>query len=419
MTGMRARALVPACTVACALLAAGGAGAASGPSVTAGPTVTGTLQAGKKLTARTGTWLGTGTITYHFQWYRCDAYAAHCSSIHGSTKATYSEVAKDVGHSLGVTVTATDSTGTAPAYAPVAGLVAAATSTLAATAQPVLAGDPIVGTAIDVQAAAWSSTPAATTYAWLRCNANGRACAPITGQTASTYTLTSADLGFTVMAAVTGTAGKVKQTVLTLRSDVVRQAPGPLLSAAPTVTGTLQQGKKLTGFQGTWTSGGAITYAFQWYRCDANAAHCSSIHGSTKSTYTLVAKDVGQTLALTVRATDSTGTTAAYASVAGLVAPASSTLAATAQTGLAGDAAVGTALTAQAPTWSATPTATTYAWLRCNTNGRACAAIAGQTSGSYTLTAADVDHTIVAAVTGTSGASKVTALSLPSALVHT
>ncbi|HTR33189.1 MAG TPA: hypothetical protein VMH47_04885, partial [Gaiellaceae bacterium] len=62
---------------------------------------------------------------------------------------------------------------------------------------------------------------------------------------------------------------------------------------------------------------------------------------------------------------------------------------------------------------------TTYAWLRCNTNGRACVAIAGQTSGSYTLTAADVDHTIVAAVTGTSGSAKQTVLSLPSGVVHT
>ena len=419
MTGMRNRAIAAACALTGALLAVGGAGAAAGPSATTGPTVTGTLQAGKKLTALTGTWLGTGTISYHFQWYRCDANAAHCSSIHGSTKATYTEVAKDVGHSLGVTVTATDANGTAPAYAPVAGLVAAANSTLVPTVQPVLAGDPIVGTAIDVQAAAWSGTPTTTTYAWLRCNANGRACAAIAGQTASSYTLTTADLGFTVMAAVTGTAGTAKETVLTLRSDVVRQAPGPVLSAAPTVTGTLQQGKKLTGFQGTWTSGGTITYAFQWYRCDANAAHCSSIHGATKATYTEVSADAGHSLGLTVRATDSTGTTPAYAAVAGLVAAKTSTLAATGQTGLAGDAAVGTALTAQAPAWSAAPTSTTYAWLRCNTNGRACAAIAGQTTGSYTLTAADVDHTIVAAVTGTSGAAKQTVLSLPSGVVHT
>jgi len=402
-----------------ATVGARGAGAAAGPSATAGPTVSGTLQVGKKLTALSGTWSGTGAVTYTYQWYRCDQNAAHCSSIHGSTKSTYTEVAKDVGHSLALTVTAKDSSGATPAYAPVTGLVTAASTKLVATAQPALAGDPIVGTAIDIQAPAWSATPATTTYAWLRCNANGRACAPIAGQTSASYTLTTADLSFTVMAAVTATLGTQKSTVLSLRSDVVRQAPGPVLSTGPTVTGLLQQGKKLTASPGTWTSGGTITYAYQWYRCDPNGAHCSSIHGATKATYTAVAKDVGQSLGLTVRATDSTGTNPAYAAIAGLIAAPTSALVATGQTGLAGNPAVGTALTAQAPLWSTTPSSTSYAWLRCNGNGRACVTIARQTTGSYTLTSGDVGHTIIAAVTGTSGTAKQTALSLPSALVHT
>lgn len=195
-------------------------------------------------------------------------------------------------------------------------------------------------------------------------------------------------------------------------------ATGPSLTTAPSVSGTLKAGQKLTALTGTWLGSGTITYTFQWYRCDANAAHCSSIHGATKATYTEVAKDVGQTIALTVKATDSTGTTSAYAAVAGLVAAPTSTLVANAQTGLAGNAAVGTALTAQSPTWATAPTASTYAWLRCNANGRACAAIAGQTGGSYTLTADDTGHTIVAVVTGTSGTAKQTVLSLPSGVVH-
>jgi hypothetical protein len=416
---MRLRAAAAVSIVAVPLYALTGAAAATGPSPTTGPSVSGTLKVGQKLAGLSGTWLGSGTVSYKFQWYRCDANAAHCSSIHGATKATYTEVAADAGHSLGLTVNATDSTGPAPAYAPVTGLVAAKTSTLAATAQPPLAGDPIVGTAVAVQTTSWTATPSTTTFTWLRCNANGRACAAIAGQTTASYTLTADDVGHTVLAEVAAAAGTVKQTVMSLRTDVVRQAPGPVLTVAPTVTGTLQQGKKLTGFQGTWTSGGTITYGFQWYRCDANAAHCSSIHGATKASYTEVAKDVGQTLALTVRATDSTGTTPAYAAVSGLVAGPTSTLVATAQTGLAGNAAVGTALTAQAPTWATAPTASTYAWLRCNANGRACTAIAGQTGGSYTLTADDVGHTIIAAVTGTSGTVKQTVLSLPSSLVHT
>lgn len=365
--------------------------------------MTGTLQQGKKLTATTGTWLGTRTITYAFQWYRCDPNVAHCSSIHGATKNTYTLVANDVGHTMALTVRATDSTGTTSGYAPAVGLVAAAAAKVTATAQPPLAGDPIVGASLTVQGAAASAG-----YAWLRCNANGRGCAAIAGETAGTYKLSADDVGHTIVATVTAS----KQTVLSSRSGVVRQSPGPVLTVGPTATGTLQQGKKLTAFPGTWRSGGAVTYAFQWYRCDARAAHCSSVHGATKATYTEVAKDVGHTIGLTVRATDSTGTTPAYASVAGVVA-AVGAVAATSQPGLDGTAAIGSTLKAQAATWTTTLAGVKYAWLRCNANGRACVAIPNETTDSYEPTSADSGHRLVA--TETAGAT--TVLSLASAVV--
>lgn len=374
--------------------------------------MSGTLQQGKKLTALTGTWVGSGTISYAFQWYRCDANAAHCSSIHGATRSTYTEVAKDIGHSLGLTVRATDSTGVAEAYAGVTGLVAAPAATLVATAQPALAGDPIVGTPLTVQNASWSTTPAATAYTWLRCNANGRICAPIAGQTAASYTLTADDAGHTILAAATASTGTAKTTALTIRSAVVRTAPGPVLTAAPSIgTIALQQGKQVSGTTGTWTSGGSIAYAYQWYRCDPLGAHCSSIHGATKATYMLVAKDVGQTIALTVRATDSTGTTAAYASLAGLVAAAGAPLVATTQPKLDGTGAAGSPLKVEPATWNVTASGTAYAWLRCNANGRLCAKIPSESTDSYEPAAADAGHVIVAEVTATSGTLQQTVLS--------
>lgn len=391
--------------------AAAVAHASSGPVPTAQPSVTGTLQVGKKLTALTGTWLASGGVDYAFQWYRCNANVAHCSSIHGATKATYVQVAKDAGKTLALTVRATDANGTTAAYAPAAGLVAPAAATVAATAQPTLEGDPIVGTAVEVQPGTWTTAaPASLTYGWLRCNANGRACAPIAGQTGAAYTVVAADVGDTIVAAVTG----AKETVLSLRTGVVRTTPGPLLAVAPSVTGTLQRGKRLTASPGTWTSGSTISFAYQWYRCDANAAHCSSIHRATKATYTAVAKDAGHTIGLTVKATDATGSTPAYAPVAGLIADANAPAVATAQPALVGDPKVGTALTAQAPKWTTAQTAITNAWLRCNANGRLCTPIAGAKGGTYTLSAADTGHTVVVATT----AQKQTVLSLPSALVH-
>ena len=385
-----------------------------GPTSSSPPAVTGTLQQGAKLTATAGTWAAGGAITYAYQWYRCDPNGAHCSSIHGATKGRYTEVRKDVGQTIGLTVRASDKTGTTTAYAPLAGLVAAPGATPVATKQPPESGEPIVGQGLTAEAAAWTSVPAALKYAWLRCNANGRLCTAVAGATTNTYTLDADDAGHVLLAAVT--AGK--QTVLSLSAGVVRTAPGPVPSGRPTVAGKLQQGSRLTATAGTWGGSGTITYAYQWYRCDANGAHCNSVHGATKGTYTLVAADVDKTIGLTVHATDSTGTTAAYASLAGLIAAKTATLAATAQPTLAGTAAAGQALTIAPGTWSGTPpTAFTYAWLRCNANGRLCVPIAGATAASYTLTADDSSHTIVATVAATVGTAVQAVLTVASSVV--
>ncbi len=376
--------------------------AATGPVAASRPTITGTLQQGKKLVGSPGTWTGSGTITYAYQWYRCDANGAKCSSIHGSTKATYTQVAKDAGHTIALTVRATDTTGTTAAYSSLAGLVTAAGKPVA-TAQPPLTGDPIAGQPLKVEAVSWSAPPSATTYAWQRCNANGRVCTPIAAATTDTYTITAADVGHALLTTVTATVSGAPQTVLSLESGLARSAPGPVAAGRPSIAGTLQQGKQVTANAGAWAGSGAISYAYQWYRCDANGAKCSSVHGATKATYKEVAADVGHTIGLTVRATDSTGTTPAYSSLGGLVAPASATLAATVQPTLSGAAAVGQVLKVTGGTFTTTPASATYGWLQCNANGRLCASIASATSDSYTPAATDSGHTIVAVVTAVAG----------------
>jgi hypothetical protein len=399
------RAVLLLAVAAAAAGSAARAEAATGPVASARPTIAGTLQQAKKLTASPGTWSGSGAITYAYQWYRCDGSGAHCSSVHGATKATYVQVAKDVAHSLAVTVRATDSTGAAPGYSSLAGLVAATATKLVPTAQPPLSGDPIVGQPLKAEAATWSATPAATTFGWLRCNANARLCTAIAGATTDTYTVTAADTGHALIATVTATTGAAKQTVLSISSGVARTTPGPIAAGRPSITGALQQGKQLTGNAGAWSGSGTIAYAYQWYRCDDTGAHCSSIHGATRATYTQVAADAGKTIGLTVRATDSTGTTPGYSSLAGVVAAAAPALAVTVQPSLSGTPAVGSALKVSGGTFTQTPSAATYAWLRCNANGRLCVAIAGATTDAYTVTAADAGHALVAVVTATAGTS--------------
>src|SRR4051794_5311207 len=386
----------------------------SGPASVSPPSVAGTLQQGSKLTAAPGRWTGRGTISYAYQWHRCDRNGAHCSSIHGATKGTYMQVAKDVGGTVGLTVRATDPTGTTVAFAPLAGVIAARGASPVATKQPPESGEPIVGQGLKAESAGWRPAAGAPRYGWLRCNVNGRACTAIAGATSASYSLTAGDVGHVVLAAVT--IGR--QTVLSLSAGVVRTTPGPFATARPTIAGTLQEGSRLTAGAGTWSGSGTLTYAYQWYRCDASGAHCNSVHGATRATYTLVSSDVDKTVGVTVRATDSTGTTAAYGSLAGLIADSAAVLAATSQPVLEGSAASGGTLTVVPGTFSGgAPATATSAWLRCNATGRLCVPVGGATGASYPLTADEAGHPVIATVPATAGTAVQAVLTVASAVV--
>ena len=86
--------------------------AASGgiaPVNTVAPAITGTAQEGQTVTCSTGTWTGTPTITYAFQWKR------NGSNIGSATSSTYVLVTADVSQSITCQVTATNGSGSASA----------------------------------------------------------------------------------------------------------------------------------------------------------------------------------------------------------------------------------------------------------------------------------------------------------------
>jgi hypothetical protein len=384
--------------------AGGSPPAGVGPVSTVPPTVSAVVQQGKQLTGAAGTWTGSGAIQYAYQWYRCDPAGAHCKSIHGATRATYTQVAKDVSNTLGLTVRATDTKGTTSAYASLLGPVVGTGTPLYSTAQPTVSGTPAAGQTLQVGTGTWSQPPSAFAYQWQRCNGNGRVCAAIAGAIAAAYAVTAADAGHALVAVVRATAGVSSESAWSTAARVAAAPTGPAASTRPTVAGPVLAGKQLTGAAGTWSGSGTIQYGYQWYRCDANGAHCKSIHGATKPTYTQVAKDVGATIGFAVHATDSTGTNTAYASLVGPVATASSPLYSTAQPTISGTPSVGQALQVSAGSWSQTPTAYGYRWQRCNANGRLCTLIPSATAAGYTVTSADTGHTLLAVVQATAGA---------------
>jgi len=80
------------------------------PVNTARPSISGSALEGSTLTATTGTWTGTSP-TFAYQWQRCDTAGASCANILGATSSTYSPTGLDVGNTLRVIVTASNSIG--------------------------------------------------------------------------------------------------------------------------------------------------------------------------------------------------------------------------------------------------------------------------------------------------------------------
>src|SRR5204862_404358 len=96
------------------------------PANSAPPTISGTAQEKQTLTADPGSWSGTQPITYAYQWRRCDTNGANCADIAGAAAQTYTLTTADVGSTLRVSVTASNSAGAASAASAATTVVTAA-----------------------------------------------------------------------------------------------------------------------------------------------------------------------------------------------------------------------------------------------------------------------------------------------------
>ncbi|MFN2467523.1 MAG: hypothetical protein ABR521_05250 [Gaiellaceae bacterium] len=97
------------------------------PTNSSAPTISGTPRQGQTLTADRGEWSGTSPIDFNYQWQRCDRNGDTCSSIAGATKQTHVLTSADVGNTVRVRVTATNSAGRTTTYSRPTALVAGAT----------------------------------------------------------------------------------------------------------------------------------------------------------------------------------------------------------------------------------------------------------------------------------------------------
>ena len=89
------------------------------PANTALPSIVRTLTNGQlQLAGRRGSWTGSPTITYAYQWQRCDASGQNCIPIGGATGTTYTLPAGQTGFTIRYAVTATNPFGQATAASP-------------------------------------------------------------------------------------------------------------------------------------------------------------------------------------------------------------------------------------------------------------------------------------------------------------
>jgi hypothetical protein len=201
---------------------------ASPPANAQLPTIAGTAQANQTLTATTGTWTGTQPIAYAYQWRRCDASGANCADIAGATSSSYTATAADVGGTLVVAVTATNSAGTATATSAATGVVQSASAPPANTSAPTISGTAQDTQVLTASPGGWSGAqPMTFAYQWRRCDTAGASCSAISGATAASYTVTTADVGGTLRVAVTATNSAGFATAVSAATSAVQANPTP------------------------------------------------------------------------------------------------------------------------------------------------------------------------------------------------
>jgi hypothetical protein len=233
----------------------------------------------------------------------------------------------------------------------------------------------------------WTNNPSAFTYQWLR---NG---AVIAGATSQTYTVVGEDANKTLQCVIRGANGASASAAA---SNAVAISPAELTampsnSVAPSIVGTPAQNVTSTCSEGTWS--GASTFTYQWFK------NGTAIPGATASTYAVLPADNLSGLQCEVIATNGAGSVALISASKNVGVPSPAVPTGTASLSVpnaAGGIVVGSQFACSATSTVANiPNTITYQWLRSG------APIAGATSASYVIVAADAGQLIQCQATAT------------------
>ncbi len=284
--------------------------------------IIGSPQIGGELSIYPGVWFwgdDTGApsaplSSSNIQWQTCTSTTpSDCTNIAGATTSTYSPATSDNGNRIRATFTVANFWGQSnTAVTPISNPVAPYALTTTVAPNITIANGyatPHVGQTLTAVAATWNTLPSdpintPTGYQWSRCANN--TCSSISGSTASTYVVTTTDVGSTIklIESVTTPSGNSASDTSIETNTVLTNLP--TTPTPPQIIGTAQADQTLTLNPGPWTSwdNNAVTLTSTWHYCDTP----NSPLASDTNTYTVVDADLGSTICATVTANSLHGT---------------------------------------------------------------------------------------------------------------
>ena len=146
------------------------------PSNTSPPTISGTERAGETLTASSGSWSGSTPIVVPLPLAALQLERQQAATtLGGATNQTYTLEKGDAGHRIRVSVTATNSDGSANAVSAPTGVIADGLSPMN-TAMPTISGTAKAGRRCRRRTARGTNGPTSFSYQWRRCDTSGNNC---------------------------------------------------------------------------------------------------------------------------------------------------------------------------------------------------------------------------------------------------
>jgi hypothetical protein len=296
------------------------------------PFIDGVPALGQTLKAEQDVWAESPTVEK--QWVRCDTAGASCTNIPGATASEYMPTGDDLGHTLRVRETATDSGGTSTTLAPATVRVFIP---IDVHAQGLGAGDPSQQGRLNFGAASSCEAPKSPpsladnnlhlydAYALTsivnepQCVHVAKSLNPCGISTLAVYSPSFNPAAITqnyvadnggVNTALSHTLPPGATAVHVIAEQMLNVCPSyqfvigsdaPFASARPAVGDAPTESVPVTTSNGTWS--GSPAFAYSWQRCDAAGGNCVSIDGAAGASYTPTAADVGRRLVSRVTAT--------------------------------------------------------------------------------------------------------------------